>query len=486
MRFVSPAVAGRFALRVFIMNYRSALPIVLTCLMLLPACRGGKQGTAALERELRSQEHKIYTYTGYISEYKRQLDECREENQRLRGDGASSNRSVLPGPTELDGNDGGSAPEFDLRIPEIEIPMGEDQPPGESVQDDTVENLEAEMAGQLPPPAPTASREQEPRHLVVAERADLPAADDDQEVQLQEPSESHAIDADPLLVEELAFNHLFTGGNNTDGVPGDEGITLLVEPRNAQGDIVFPEGSLDISLLDQAAPTEEQARLGRWRLTADEVREQFHEAAVGRGIRLELPWQRQAPRRERLQLFVRFLRDQDGQQVDASRNFKIELPGRSAAELRRRRFHTAMADRRRLFERNLTDMLNPRQSPETTQENLSSAPAWDGGSSQPTLEIEEPQLVEPKRSSAQDSGWSRSRRPIPTQPLPKTAHPAPKPKSASRGQASANKPALDQAEPKIEISSSEPKPESAKTDRLPARRPPERSARKARPWSPYR
>ena len=77
---------------------------------------------------------------------------------------------------------------------------------------------------------------------------------------------------DNAAVAQITLHPALTGGIGTSGRHGDEGLLVVVEPRDFAGNIVNASGSVSVALLDPAL-TGEQARLARWDFTAAETRE---------------------------------------------------------------------------------------------------------------------------------------------------------------------------------------------------------------------
>jgi len=117
-------------------------------------------------------------------------------------------------------------------------------------------------------------------------------------------------------VTTLTINSALTEWRKSKSEPSsDEGLRIVVEPRNAQGEIVEPSGIIAIAVID---PAEEgaAARLARWNFSAEQTQEHFHGIAAGGGLHFSLPWPNAAPVHDDLLLFVRFT-SADGQQVVA-------------------------------------------------------------------------------------------------------------------------------------------------------------------------
>ncbi|MBL9123041.1 MAG: hypothetical protein JNG90_05375, partial [Planctomycetaceae bacterium] len=134
--------------------------------------------------------------------------------------------------------------------------------------------------------------------------------------------------ADPvhdLEVTEITLNKMLTGGMNRDQRNGDEGIMVVVEPRNPKNQIVPALGEISIVVLDPALEGE-AARVARWDITSQELEHKFRSRQFGRGLQLALPWPGDAPQHSDLHLFVRFVAA-DGRKLIVDRELKIEPPG---------------------------------------------------------------------------------------------------------------------------------------------------------------
>lgn len=129
-------------------------------------------------------------------------------------------------------------------------------------------------------------------------------------------------------VAEIRLNHLRTGGEDFDSQPGDDGISVLIEPRGPRGEILTQPGRLALVVVDPAAPNEE-ARIARWNFTESEAAEHLRANGSDRGIRLELPWPQQRPKHSKLHLFVRYY-TADGRMLESDREFFITMKGEVA------------------------------------------------------------------------------------------------------------------------------------------------------------
>ncbi len=123
---------------------------------------------------------------------------------------------------------------------------------------------------------------------------------------------------------QLVINKRLTGGLDRDGHNGDEGILVVVEPRDAAGNLVRWPGKLSVVLMDPSLEGE-AARVARWDFASNEVSDHFMNTVFGRGLQFELPWPGNAPSGKDLQLFVRFTTD-DGQKLTTDVPISIKPP----------------------------------------------------------------------------------------------------------------------------------------------------------------
>src|SRR5579872_1241463 len=66
--------------------------------------------------------------------------------------------------------------------------------------------------------------------------------------------------------EAIKFNMLLTSGQDRDKEPGDEGLSVLLTPVDAHGDLVKLAGEVVLELFDMTLAPDQQ-RLGEWKFT---------------------------------------------------------------------------------------------------------------------------------------------------------------------------------------------------------------------------
>ena len=127
---------------------------------------------------------------------------------------------------------------------------------------------------------------------------------------------------DNSQVAQITLHPSLTGGVNNGGRAGDEGLLVVVEPRDFSGNIVDTAGDVSIALLDPAL-SGEQARLARWDFTAAQTAGMVRSGSQ-RGIHVQVPWNSAAPAHDRLKVFVRYT-TRDGRKLQAERVIGVAL-----------------------------------------------------------------------------------------------------------------------------------------------------------------
>lgn len=123
--------------------------------------------------------------------------------------------------------------------------------------------------------------------------------------------------------EGIKFNMLLTTGENRDGAPGDEGLSVLILPVDPHGDLVKLVGEIELELLELARDDGKQ--IGKWQFAIDEVREHWHRGFLSAGYLFHLDWQ-SVPQTPELTLHARMTAP-DGRKFDATTQLRINLDG---------------------------------------------------------------------------------------------------------------------------------------------------------------
>jgi hypothetical protein len=163
--------------------------------------------------------------------------------------------------------------------------------------------------------------------LIASAPADLP--DNEMELslsQVQVPAltASHGIPEKASLtpavqrvtdkrVIEIAFHPTISRAIDLDGEEGDDGVYIVLQPKNTHGQMVDVPGELQIAILDPSLP-KGQDRIGLWTYSADDVKAKMEPIGAQQGIHLRLPWNGQNPRADKVLVFARYT-FKDGRRV---------------------------------------------------------------------------------------------------------------------------------------------------------------------------
>ncbi|MEE9603430.1 MAG: hypothetical protein V3V75_09005, partial [Thermoguttaceae bacterium] len=151
----------------------------------------------------------------------------------------------------------------------------------------------------------------------------LPEPSDDESLDRVRPPPAGTAAARSRRATHLVIHTGRCGGYDDDGRPGDEGISISIEPRNAQGQAVDTPGDLIVVVRDPSLQGS-AAHVARWEFTAAQVAEMLQRSAPDGGISLALVWPDGRPRHEALRVFVRYIAA-DGRKLDADGPIGVRL-----------------------------------------------------------------------------------------------------------------------------------------------------------------
>jgi hypothetical protein len=137
------------------------------------------------------------------------------------------------------------------------------------------------------------------------------------------PRSGNSAHIDNSSVAQITLHPALTGGIGAGRRSGDEGLLVVVEPRDFSGNIVNAPGEISVALLDPAL-SGEQARLGRWDFAAAQTQSMLRTGSQP-GIHLRVPWAL-TPAHDRLKVFVRYTTS-DGRKLQAERLVSVALDG---------------------------------------------------------------------------------------------------------------------------------------------------------------
>lgn len=124
-------------------------------------------------------------------------------------------------------------------------------------------------------------------------------------------------------VMAISLHETATAGYNDDGQPGDDGVRVVIEPRDAQGNLLAAPAKISVVLMDPLQ-SGNAARLGRWDFTVEQAAMSYAKSAESEGLHLELPWYQAVPQHGELHMFVRY-HTADGRKIDVDRSLTVAL-----------------------------------------------------------------------------------------------------------------------------------------------------------------
>jgi hypothetical protein len=305
----------------------------LVCLA-AAACRSNPE-IRALEVENRNLEDKKFALEDQVRDLEQQLkrkDQTLEklqraaEKEKAAGEAprrrTSPNESeappairgpqLTPGPESSTSRPSANGPRLD--IPNVELPDPSLLLPGES-------EPPAKPRPSVPPAEPKKlPAESKSARTLPEERRFDPAVVAASAVVVE--------NVDSSRVAKIALDQRATGGRNLDHRPGDDGVCMLIQPRDAEGRAMTAAAPISVVALDPGLPGE-AARYARWDLTAEQAAQFYRRGPQGEGFWLELPWPKAPPLHQRLHLFARYTTS-DGRKLEADREIDVVLPGRTA------------------------------------------------------------------------------------------------------------------------------------------------------------
>ncbi len=250
--------------------------------LVAPGCRNARDHKM-LFREMRLLEDQIYALEDERCQLEAQLASVQRENESLRAELGEEPAETAPRRSRRS-DDG-------LRAPNVEMPElptrsrdGEEEAPAFNPDDEA------------PPFTPGAE-------MIPSPQLDGAPADPN--------------------VSAITFHRLLTGGFDADGEPGDEGVSVLLEPRNPRGELVRTPGDIELAVID---PDRGGARVAQWRFTTAELASHWDRRAVGEGFFLQLPWPSRPPDNRQLELIVSY-RTPRGKRLIAEKSIAVDPSG---------------------------------------------------------------------------------------------------------------------------------------------------------------
>ena len=133
---------------------------------------------------------------------------------------------------------------------------------------------------------------------------------------------------DSRQVASITLDRRLTGGISAGDGEGDQGLLVVVEPRDAAGRPVDAPAEVSVVVYDPAVQEEDghAALVARWDFSAAETAALFRRAGPEQAIHLAGGWPAELPKHNQLHVFVRYV-TADGRKLEADRPVEVALRG---------------------------------------------------------------------------------------------------------------------------------------------------------------
>lgn len=106
-------------------------------------------------------------------------------------------------------------------------------------------------------------------------------------------------------VRQIDWHPTMCRAQNLDGKPGDDGLYLVLVPRNSAGEFVPTTGDLTI-VVEETQSENSALRIGRYEFTAEELKEHLEPIGSAPGLHLPIRWTDQTPSSTSVEVYVKF------------------------------------------------------------------------------------------------------------------------------------------------------------------------------------
>jgi hypothetical protein len=287
---------------------------IVAILLLFALAAAGCQGNPQVRRVVDSVQAEARQMEDMIYLLEQDIQVLEQENAKLK-------RQVERGgdPTGSSGTRGRIAPrnEDDLNPPVVEPPPGEmpDLPPARPSAprplNRSMRPTEPDIGPVLDPPA---------KKVAKGPAGKIKPTGHEQSI-TTEATEPEVTDKN---VTHIHLNPLHTCGMDFDHAPGDDGLSILIEPRNGANQFVPLACPVSVVVLDPSKNGDD-ARVARWDFSQAQTAEKLQQGDL-RGIHLKLPWPAKPPENVRLEVFVRY-ETPAGKKLQAEKEIFATLPG---------------------------------------------------------------------------------------------------------------------------------------------------------------
>lgn len=291
--------------------------LVLLLGLALVGCRTDPR-IALVERDNRELQDTIYELQACIEKYDRNLERCQQQNAALQsqlkeaknGESPAASDSAppaeKPAPSRRKSTPTPPVAPQDLAPPVIEVPP----------ESNSTNQMPSKKSGGTAP-------QRTPGPMLTAPKMQSAAPAAGKVVPVGRTARPQLVRNSQ--VAKILLDERFTGALE------QEGVSVAIELRDAQGRACRAAAPISVVVLDPALPGD-AARVARWDFSAEDVAAMLQQSPAEEGLRLAMPWPKQAPVHKKLRLFVRYTTDQ-GQKLQAECPIELE-PARQQVDLR--------------------------------------------------------------------------------------------------------------------------------------------------------
>ncbi|MEN6457876.1 MAG: hypothetical protein ABFC63_03020 [Thermoguttaceae bacterium] len=131
---------------------------------------------------------------------------------------------------------------------------------------------------------------------------------------------------DSRQAASITLDPRMTGGISTGSGAGDQGLLVVVEPRDARGRTVDAPAEMSVVAYDPAIQDESGHAIlvARWDFTREETAALFRRDGQRQAIHLAGGWPQELPKHGQLHVFVRYI-TADGRNLEADREVEIAI-----------------------------------------------------------------------------------------------------------------------------------------------------------------
>lgn len=116
-----------------------------------------------------------------------------------------------------------------------------------------------------------------------------------------------------------------SGGEDYDGKPGDDGVTVYLRPVDKQGDVIKVPGDITLQLYDLAAAPARNL-IGEYRVPADQCSALWHGKLLTNHYTIKCPWPHGPPEHNEITIRVTFVDYFTKRILSAQATCTVKLP----------------------------------------------------------------------------------------------------------------------------------------------------------------